>query len=99
VTGEVPSDILDAILADAAGRSGAAAADIAVLRGEAVLWNDGSLGCPQPGEFYTQALVSGYWVVLEAGGRQFDYRVTERGGFFLCENPRPPVSTPGGSDR
>jgi hypothetical protein len=31
------------------------------------VWNDGSLGCPEPGMMYTQALVNGYWLIIEAG--------------------------------
>jgi hypothetical protein len=40
--------------------------------------------------FYTQALVDGYWVVLSYRGQEFDYRVNDRGAFFLCEEPMPP---------
>ena len=50
-------------------------------------WSDGSLGCPRPGQVYTQALVPGYQVVLEVEGRQYDYRATERGYYVLCELP------------
>ncbi len=34
------------------------------------LWSDGSLGCPQPGYGYTQAIVNGYKVVLALTGVQ-----------------------------
>jgi hypothetical protein len=37
-----------------------------VVQAEAVTWPDGALGCPEPGIVYTQALVPGYWVVVEA---------------------------------
>jgi hypothetical protein len=87
VTGEVPAGILAAILADLAGRLGVSADEIQVVRGESVVWNDGSLGCPEPGMMYTQALVDGYWVVLEQGGQTYDYRATTRGYFRLCESP------------
>jgi hypothetical protein len=56
-----------------------------VIRDQAVTWSDGSLGCPQPGVFYTQALVPGYWVVLQVGDQEYDYRASERGHFVLCE--------------
>jgi hypothetical protein len=87
VTGEVPADLLDEIRADLAQRLGVGREAITVARAEAVTWSDGSLGCPQPGVMYTQALVEGYWVVLEAGGVQYDYRVGERGSFSLCRGP------------
>ena len=89
VTGQVPQDLLEAILADAQARTGLARAQITVLRAEAVTWRDGSLGCPQPGMEYTQALVPGFWVVLGAGGRELDYHASDRGSFFLCESPLP----------
>ena len=87
--GEVPEAILDAILADAAQRSGVEADDIAVTRAESVTWSDGSLDCPEPGMSYTQALVDGYHVVLDADGEELDYRVTAAGSFVLCEAGRP----------
>jgi hypothetical protein len=89
VIGEVPEAILDSILADAAQRSGVEAADIAVTRAESVTWSDGSLDCPEPGMSYTQALVDGYHVVLDADGEELDYRVTASGSFVLCEGGRP----------
>lgn len=83
VTGEVPADLMDAILADAGSRSTTKAA-ISVIRAQAVTWSDGSLGCPVKGMSYTQALVDGYWVVLDAGGQQLDYRASTSGSFKFC---------------
>ena len=97
VTGEVPQDLLDAILDDAEARSGIKPDGITIVRAEAVIWNDGSLGCPEPGVVYTQALVSGYWVVLEADGDEYDYRANDRRIFFLCQQRLPPrIGTPSG---
>ena len=96
VVGEVPEELLAAILEDAEARVETADEEFAVLRAEAITWSDGSLGCPQPGMMYTQALVEGYWVVLEVGGEQFDYRAAASGYFTLCEQGLPrPVTTPG----
>ena len=97
VTGEVPAEIMDLILADLAERTSVARDQISVIRSEETVWNDGSLGCAQPGQFYTQALVNGYWVVLEVEGQEYDYRIADSGHFFLCENtfrPIPPAGTP-----
>jgi hypothetical protein len=85
ITGEVPEDILDAILDDLTQRTDAEANAIQQLRAESHRWSDGSLGCPKPGEVYTQVPVDGYRVVLEYDDQQYDYRVTKRGYFFLCE--------------
>lgn len=85
VTGEVRQDLLDAILEDAKARTGIEAGDLELVRAEAVIWNDGSLGCPQPDVTYTQAPVDGYWVVLQVTGEELDYRAAQTGFFFLCE--------------
>jgi hypothetical protein len=99
VIGEVPGDLLDEIMADLANKEGLGLQSIEVIRAEAVTWNDGSLGCPQPGMMYTQALVDGYWVILQAEGIDYDYRVSDTGYFILCEGrgmlPIPPPGGPG----
>lgn len=97
ITGEVPADLLANILADLTGRLGIAEGQIEVVRAEAVIWPDGSLGCAQPGETYTQDLVNGYWVVLQVDDTTYDYRVTTQGYFTLCEAPLP-LSPPGTPD-
>lgn len=89
VTGEVPEAVLAAILEDAARRTGADPATAKIVRAEAVTWSDGSLGCPEPGMFYIQILIDGYWVVVELGGQTLDYRVGAHGAFRLCEQPAP----------
>jgi hypothetical protein len=94
VTGEVPIELLDSILRDLAGQTGAALEKITVIQAQAMVWNDGSLGCAKPGEFYTQALVNGYWIILEVDGQKYDYRAADTGYFFLCENSLPPISSP-----
>lgn len=85
VTGEVPQALLQAIMADLSARTGVAPAAMAVVRAESVVWGDGSLGCPEPGMMYTQALVDGYWVVLKVNAREYDYRASQTGYFRLCE--------------
>lgn len=93
VVGEVPQDILDEILADGSERVGVPVDELTVRRSEATTWSDGSLGCPQPGEAYTQAIVEGYWVELVApDGTVLDYRVGNAGYFKLCEGQVTPHS-------
>jgi hypothetical protein len=90
ITGAVPEALLSEIVADASRRAGVPADQLEVVTADAVTFNDGSLGCPQPGMFYTQALVEGYHVVVQGPERAFDYRAAQRGGFRLCENPAGP---------
>ncbi len=96
VTGEVSADLMAKIKSDVMARTGAPEADITVVRSEEVIWNDGSLGCPVPGEFYTQAQVSGFWVVLEYAGQTYDYRASDKGHFRLCEGFTTTPSNPTG---
>lgn len=95
----LPASILDPILDDAAARSGVDRAELLVLRGEAVTWPDGGLGCPQPGVMYIQVLVDGYRVIVSADSQELDYRGDGRGNFRLCTSPdgdRHPSVDPGG---
>ncbi len=82
--GEVPEPIMSDILAHAAEQTGVSANEFTVVRAEQVVWSDGSLGCPEPGVFYTQATVAGYWVVLDSAGVTYDYRATGDGHFRVC---------------
>ncbi len=86
----IPATLLDAVLADAAGRTGVDRGALTLVRAQAATWPSSALGCAQPGHDYTDALVQGYWIVVDADGRQLDYRATERGAFKLCENPPGP---------
>ena len=57
---------------------------LVIVRAESVVCNDGSLGCLEPGTMYTQALANGYWTVIAAAGKQYDFRVGRGGSFRLC---------------
>jgi hypothetical protein len=69
---------------DLAGRLGVDAADIEVTAYETVTWSDGSLGCPQPGMMYTQALVDGYLIQLMVDGQTYNYHGANGRDPFLC---------------
>jgi hypothetical protein len=80
----VPASILGPIVADAATRAGVDVSELAVVYAASVEFNDGSLGCPEPGMGYTQAIVPGYQVILEHEGTRLDYRASGPGAFRLC---------------
>ena len=84
VKGEVPQAILESILKEAAALAKVERREIKIVRAESVVWSDGSLGCPEPGMMYTQALVNGYWVVIDAAGEKYDFRMGSGGSFRLC---------------
>jgi hypothetical protein len=93
-SGEVPDDLLADVLAQAADRAGVDVSEARIATAEAVTWSDGSLGCPEPGMAYTQALVPGYRVVVEAGGEELHFHGAESGDFRFCDDPQPPLEGP-----
>ncbi len=97
VTGEVPAEVLNAMQQDLVARLSTGDANISVVVAEAVTWNDGSLGCPEPGRMYTQAIVPGYRVVLELAGQRYSYHADTAGYFVPCDVKLmlpPPGKTP-----
>ncbi len=90
-------EVVRAARADAARRTGAAAESLALISAESVTWSDGSLGCPQPGVMYTQALVPGYRVRLRGPEGEMDYHASARGALVLCPPGRAVDPLPGAS--
>jgi hypothetical protein len=60
-------------VADLAQRLGIAPDAISVISIEPVEWPDASLGCAKPGMMYAQVVTPGYRIVLEAGGKTYEY--------------------------
>jgi hypothetical protein len=87
-SGPVPDPMFRAMVDDAAASASVNPSAVTVIIAEPVTWRDGSTGCPEPGRMYTQALVPGYRVVLEAGGNQYLYHSDTRGDFLLCPPER-----------
>ncbi|MDQ3545239.1 MAG: hypothetical protein M3429_01775, partial [Verrucomicrobiota bacterium] len=94
--GQIPKELLEPILNKAAELAKVSREQLVIVRAEPAVWNDGSLGCPEPGMQYTQALVNGYWIVISAAGQTYDFRVGRGGGFQLCPAGRghPPLAGP-----
>jgi hypothetical protein len=93
VESQVPEAILDRILIETAKLANVPREQLVIVRAESVVWNDGSLGCPEPGMEYAQALVNGYWVAIKATGKVYDFRAGRDGSFRLCPEGRghPPL--------
>ena len=86
--------MLDRIRADAAQRAGVALDQVKVLTVESVTWSDGSLGCPEPGMMYTQALVRGYRVRVDAAGTILLYHAGTQNTFVHCPPDRAQEPSP-----
>lgn len=78
-------------MTDLAGRLGITPAQIEVVSVEAVVWPDGSLGCPQPEMLYPQVLQEGMRIRLAVAGVIYQYHSGGRRAPFLCENPTEPA--------
>ena len=82
----LPKSVLDPILADAASRSGVAVDKLVVVTALSITWSDGSMGCPEPGQVYTQVILEGYRVSIRADTTTYDYRGAGMNGFKLCKS-------------
>lgn len=88
MTLNVPEALLEAALDDAAQRTSMERAQIKVVSAAAVTWSDGAAGCPEPGMMYTQALVPGYRIVLQAGEQVLNYHAGRSGAPRYCPAER-----------
>src|SRR5258705_8397107 len=59
--------LIDVVQQDLSQQLGVAPQDMEVLEARAVVWNDGSIGCPTPGMAYIQVQVEGALVRLRVG--------------------------------
>lgn len=81
----IPDEVWAALVADLGQRLDQPVIDPAIVTAKAMTFNDGSLGCPKPGQAYTQALVDGYQIVVEVDGARYDYRSPGGDSVRLCE--------------
>lgn len=87
--GAVPQPLVEQVVADAAALAGVDPSTVVVVSTESVTWNNGALGCPKPGVMYIDQIINGYKVVVEAGGKRYDYRAGSSGDPKLCEGSFP----------
>lgn len=92
------ADEVDIALTDLSARLGSGTA-IEVVAAHDLTWPDGSLGCPEPGMTYTQALIEGYRIELAVGGDVYEYHGAFGVEPFLCDAPVRPTSATGGPNR
>jgi hypothetical protein len=88
-TASMPRAVRQAVVVDAARRFGVAEDAVVLASAEQITWSDGSLGCPQPGRNYTQALVPGYRVTATTVAGRMLYHTDTRGNVVTCGLPVP----------
>lgn len=59
---------------------------ISLISYKRIVWEDSSLGCPQPGHLYSQTIVPGVKITLEANGKEYNYHANTSYIFFYCSN-------------
>jgi hypothetical protein len=77
---------------DLAERMGIDLESVKLSSAEAVTWRSGALGCPEPGKMYTEALVPGSVIYLQADNMVYAYHAKFAGEPFYC--PRERVESP-----
>lgn len=92
--GAKATDLLSAMSGDLAQRLGVKPSQLEVLAVERVIWDDGSLGCPQPGQSYLMAQMPGVRVLFRNGGQTYQYHAADSGHFVYCANPAQPAGAP-----
>jgi len=83
---------------DLSGRLGIQSGEIKVVSEQNVTWRDGSLGCPQKGMMYTQALVPGMLIVLRVNDTEYEYHSGGGRAPFYCDNPMSPTVAKSSAD-
>jgi hypothetical protein len=86
-TSTMPEAVRRAVADDAARRFKVSPNEVVLTRAEQVTWQDGSLGCPQPGRSYTQMLVPGFRVVAKTIGGELLYHTDGRASAVNCATP------------
>jgi hypothetical protein len=89
-TADIPVDprLLSLAVADLAQRLDVPPESVQLVKFESVTWGDSSLGCPEPGMAYSQVLVEGAYLLLQAGDALYEYHSGGSGLPFLCEQGR-----------
>lgn len=88
----IKDPVVQAML-DLSARVGADVDDIELVSLLEVTWRDGSIGCPEPGVAYTQALVPGQQLILQVNGEEYYYHSGKNSIFKYCGDPVPPLES------
>lgn len=90
--GQAPDSVVSAATADLGVRLSIAPVDIAVLRVESVIWNDGCIGAAEQNEACTEALVPGFALWLSDGDVAYRYHSDETGRVLRLGESMIPLS-------
>src|SRR5438477_4475897 len=78
-----PQPATEAALQDAAAHLGVGSAALRVDQVEPREWGDSSLGCPRPGQLYSQIVTPGFLILISGAGKQLEYHSDARARVVL----------------
>ena len=87
----LPAGVEKAVQEALEEQAGIAPRDAVIISAEARTWNDSSLGCPEPGKFYAQALVEGYKIAVRVGDEMYEVH-TGNGRAVICDAEGKPMN-------
>ena len=79
----LPPEVKNAVLNDAVKRTNKTANAFKILEAQMQQWSDGCLGLGKPDELCTQAIISGWRVVVTDGLKNWTYRTDDLGNIRL----------------
>ncbi len=84
-TTTLPDDVKTAVLNDAVKRTSKTISAMQIVKAQPQQWSDGCLGLGRPEEICTQAITSGWQVIVSDGIRNWIYRTDETGSIVRLE--------------
>jgi hypothetical protein len=79
----------EAVAADLSAQLDVPAEEIQLVSAVAMTWPNGGLGCPAEGMAYTDMVVEGYLLTLQAAGNQYTYHTSGLTTFVHCQDGAP----------
>jgi hypothetical protein len=81
------ASVVDAAVTDAATHLSVTRDQLRIDQIEPRQWPDSSLGCPQPGQLYSQVVTPGFLIIISssvAQPKQLEYHTDARSRVMLC---------------
>ena len=79
-TDTLPAEVATAVQDAVAAQAGLEASAVSLVSSTSVQWRNACLGLAQEDEMCAQAITSGYLVIAEADGEQYEVHTNESGG-------------------
>ena len=70
-------------IAELSNKLGIKPKNIKLVSYEDTIFNDSSLGCPEPGKFYAQVITPGWKIMFEADGSIYEYHSNIDGSYYI----------------